>query len=71
MNLLKEVMLFLIANDGPLPPERLDHSLSGDWMDHRECHIGGDFLLIYRLESRGSYQSIIFVRAGTHSDLFG
>jgi mRNA interferase YafQ len=35
MNLLKEVMLFPIANDGPLPPpERLDHSLSGDWVDH-------------------------------------
>ncbi len=63
---LKEAMLLLIANDAPLGPEWLDHALKGDWADHRECHIGGDFLLIYRLEGR----VLVFVRAGTHSDLF-
>ncbi len=63
---MKEAMLLLIANDAPLGLEWLDHSLKGPWVDHRECHIGGDFLLIYQLEG----DSIIFVRAGTHSDLF-
>ena len=43
MNRLKEAMLLLIANDGPLGPEWLDHPLGGDWDGHRECHIGGDF----------------------------
>lgn len=66
MRRLKQVMLLLIANDGPLGPEWLDHALKGDWADHRECHVGGDFLLIYRLDHDG----IIFVRAGTHADLF-
>ncbi len=28
---LKEAMLLLIANDGPLGPEWLDHPLKGDW----------------------------------------
>lgn len=46
MNRLKEAMTLLIANDGPLPAEWLDHPLMGDWDGHRECHIGGDFLLI-------------------------
>jgi mRNA interferase YafQ len=63
---LKEAMLLLIANDAPLGPEWLDHALKGDWADHRECHIGGDFLLIYRVEGN----AIVFVRAGTHADLF-
>lgn len=63
---LKEAMLLLIANDAPLGPEWLDHALKGDWADHRECHIGGDFLLIYQIE--GNW--INFVRAGTHSELF-
>lgn len=63
---LKEAMLLLIANDGPLGPEWLDHPLKGEWADHRECHIGGDFLLIYRVED----DFLIFVRAGTHADLF-
>lgn len=67
---LKEVMLLLIANDGPLGPEWLDHPLQGEWVDHRECHVGGDFLLIYRLQGNDPDAQIIFVRAGSHADLF-
>ncbi len=66
MRRLKEAMLWLIANDAPLGPEWLDHQLKGDWSDHHECHIGGDFLLIYRVEGN----AIVFVRAGSHSELF-
>lgn len=67
MQRLKVVMLLLIANEGPLPAEWLDHGLVGEWADHRECHAKGDLLLIYRLEG----DSVIFVRASTHSELFG
>ena len=66
LNRRKEATLLLICDAAPLGPEWLDHPLRGAWVDHRECHIGGDFLLIYRLEGA----SIIFVRAGTHSELF-
>jgi mRNA interferase YafQ len=34
--------------------------------EHRECHIGGDFLLVYQLENN----TINFVRAGTQAELF-
>ena len=51
MTRLKEAMLLLVANDAPLDPECLDHALKGDWSEHRECHIGGDFMLIYQLEA--------------------
>jgi mRNA interferase YafQ len=71
MKLLKEVMLLLVANDAPLGPEWLDHPLKGEWADYRECHIGGDFLLICRLAGKDYDQSIVFVRCGTHSELFG
>jgi mRNA interferase YafQ len=67
MRHLKEIMLLLIANDAPLPPEYRDHELVGEWAGFRECHIGGDFLLIYDLRQGGS---VIFARAGTHADLF-
>jgi len=66
MRRLKEAMLLLIANDGPLGPEWFDHALKGDWADHRECHIGGDFLLIYQLDGN----LLNFVRTGTHAELF-
>ena len=64
---LKKAMMLLIENDMPLGPEWLDHNLKGRWSDHRECHIGGDFLLIYQVDRT----LINFVRAGTHSELFG
>ncbi len=70
MNRLKEVMLLLIRNDAPLGPEWLDHALAGNWAGHRECHIGGDFLLIYRLDDSSKYGMVFFVRAGTHAELF-
>ena len=63
---LKQAMMLLIANDQPLGPEWLDHALKGEWADHRECHIGGDFLLIYHLADN----AINFVRSGTHSELY-
>jgi mRNA interferase YafQ len=70
MRRLKEAMQLLVARDAPLGAEWLDHALVGEWADHRECHIGGDFLLIYRLSGAGDAEQIIFVRAGTHADLF-
>ena len=66
MRQLKEAMMLLIANDAPLGPEWLDHALKGEWADCRECHIGGDFLLIYRLADA----KVVFVRTGTHATLF-
>jgi len=50
-----------------LPPEYRDHELVGEWAGFRECHIGGDFLLIYDLRQE---DSVVFARAGTHADLF-
>jgi mRNA interferase YafQ len=45
-------MILLVVNDGPLAPEWLDHALKGDWIGHRECRVGGDFLLIFNCSRR-------------------
>jgi mRNA interferase YafQ len=68
MHRLKETMQLLIANTGPLPAEYKNHSLVGEWAGFEECHVGGDFLLIYERRADGW---IVFTRTGTHSDLFG
>lgn len=69
MSRLKELMLLIIENGKPLPPEWKDHPLTGNWQGHRDCHVGGDFLLIYKID--GSNPGlVIFVRTGTHSELF-
>ena len=64
MNRLGEV-LDLLADGKPLPPNNRDHPLTGNLKDYRECHLGGDWLLIYQLTS----DAAIFVRTGSHTEL--
>jgi mRNA interferase YafQ len=62
---LKSIIESLVAAE-ELPARNKDHSLKGTLKDCRECHIEGDWLLIYRIE--GSV--FCLVRTGSHSDLF-
>lgn len=32
--------------------------------------VGGDFLLMYRIEATPQGEAVVFVRCGTHADLF-
>lgn len=50
-----------------LPEHFRDHQLGGNWNGFRECHLGGDLLLIYRLYQ----EEVMLVRIGSHSQLFG
>lgn len=50
-----------------LPPRNRDHTLTGNWAGHQECHLAPDWLLIYRVEGN----ELMLYRTGTHSDLFG
>ena len=56
----------LLATDMPLPRRNFDHSLSGEWSDHRDCHIKPDLVLIYR---RPDALHLDLVRLGKHSEL--
>ena len=61
--------LSLLASGEPMPPQYRDHPLSGDLKDFRECHIEGDWLLLYQI-----FTDKLILSAsgtGTHSDLFG
>jgi len=42
-----EVVNILINNE-PLAEKHRDHALTGEWKDHRDCHIKPDLVLIYR-----------------------
>jgi mRNA interferase YafQ len=70
MQELETVMRLLIENRGPLPPEYVDHPLRGEWSDCRDCHVRGDWVLIYRINPTGEGEDVVFVRTGTHSELF-
>lgn len=49
-----------------LPQKNRDHSLVGNYVHVRECHITPDWLLIYRIENGVLYLE----RTGSHNDLF-
>jgi mRNA interferase YafQ len=55
-----------LQDEEKLAPKHLDHPLTGDWVNHRECHIKNDLLLIYRTDKKYLYLE----RIGSHSELF-
>ena len=60
--------LSLLASGEPMPPQYRDHQLNGNLKDFRECHIEGDWLLIYQI-----FEDILILSAsgtGTHADFF-
>ena len=59
-------VLELLINNQPLSERHRDHALSGDWKDHRDCHIKPDLILIYR---KPNNQVLQLVRLGSHSEL--
>jgi mRNA interferase YafQ len=59
-------VVLALANNQTLDPRHRDHGLTGDWKDHRDCHIKPDLVLIYRLPDEGRLQ---LVRLGSHSEL--
>lgn len=66
---LLETVIATLALGEPLPCKNKDHTLTGNWIGHRECHILPDWLLIYRIEEE--VLILTLARSGTHSDLFG
>lgn len=68
---MKEIaeIIFKLANDEILEERYHDHSLEGNWEEHRELHIRSDWLLIY--QKKDNLLILELSRTGTHSDLFG
>jgi mRNA interferase YafQ len=65
MELLQRAVDILRIPD-QLPPKNRDHSLTGDYVGHRECYLSPDWLLIYKQDG----EELLLYRTGTHSDLF-
>jgi mRNA interferase YafQ len=56
-----------LAMDIALEPKFRDHLLSGEYKNHRECHLKPDPLLVYK---KPDEETVTFVRFGSHSELF-
>ncbi|MCL2343755.1 MAG: type II toxin-antitoxin system YafQ family toxin [Firmicutes bacterium] len=58
----------LLAKGEPLPAKYRDHQLQGKLSAFRECHIKGDWLLVYRIIEDKLILSLH--STGTHADIF-
>jgi mRNA interferase YafQ len=56
----------LLAADTPLPRNKFDHPLSGEWSDYRDCHVKPDLVLIYR---KPDDKHLDLVRLGSHNEI--
>lgn len=66
---LKAILEPVISDlrEGKVLPEKMsDHPLSGQWKDHRDCHVKPDLVLIYKTDA----EAVTLVRLGSHSELF-
>ena len=60
------IILECLARDEPLARRHFDHALTGNWADHRDCHVRPDLILIYR---KPDAETLDLVRLGSHSEL--
>ena len=58
----------LLQKQKPLPPDKKDHLLHGNYKGYRECHVRPDLLLIYKVNNKEL--ELLLFRSGTHSDLY-
>jgi len=65
--LLKEVIK-LLARGEILDKSYKDHTLIGNYLGCRECHLKPDLLLIYRIND--DILELALTRVGSHSKLF-
>ncbi len=49
-----------------LAEKYVDHGLTGNWLNYRDCHVKPDLVLIYKIESG----ILKLARIGSHSELF-
>lgn len=45
-------IMSMVLSGNPLPAHYNDHALTGNMQGFRELHIGGDYLLVYRLMTK-------------------
>ena len=61
-------VLSILVNDGKLPSQYRPHILHGKYDGIWECHIKGDWLLLWT--QNDSKLKLLLVDTGSHADLF-
>ncbi len=61
-----QAVLSALLEDEPLEIRHRDHALTGEWKDHRDCHVKPDLVLVYQ---KPDDETLRLVRLGSHREL--
>ena len=61
-----QTMIKNLVGGEKLESKYKDHGLTGSLKGYRDCHIGPDWLIIYKITD----DTLILERTGSHSELF-
>ena len=64
-----DYIIDMLCRGDPLPPRYKNRKRKGDMKGYMECHIGFDWVLVYRYD--GDDLILYTVDTGTHKDVFG
>lgn len=64
-----ENVMALLAQGCELPTRYHDHTLKGNFLGQRECHLSGDMLLVYEIDSDNKIVTLFDI--GNHAQVFG
>jgi len=65
---VREICEYFVSRKA-IPARYLDHELNGKkWKGHRELHLDGDLLLVYKRYDDKNL--VVLIDLGTHSELF-
>jgi mRNA interferase YafQ len=69
-DIIKELydVISTLYKEKSLDISKKDHSLVGNYVNYRECHVRNDLLLIYKVDKKTS--SLYLARFGSHSEVF-
>jgi mRNA interferase YafQ len=67
-----ETLMGLLMDGKPLAMKYKDHPLQGEWQHIRDCHVEGDWILLYELGmDEDGNETITFHATDNHGNLFG
>lgn len=67
-----DVVMDMLIDGKKLAPKYKNHALQGEWRHAQDCHIEGDWILLYELGTdEDGNETITFHATDNHENLFG
>lgn len=63
-------LLEILRQKKQIPPQYRCHPLKGPWAGWMDCHVEGDFILVWKYDTIDKEEVVVLAACGTHAYLF-